>query len=167
MRLCIAVDRSRNSCRVFNVADTLRCDEPFTRDKAPSPMCVTVRRPVHQFHVLRTGGQVGILTEKRGATIVPYFRDHAMNRLNLWQVNMASIVEQHYQSRMSTLSAKERVDRCAAMLQWTRELLGRQIVAESGPMSVVRLKWEVAKRLYCADPVASAMIERKLVDVSR
>jgi hypothetical protein len=80
---------------------------------------------------------------------------------------MASIIEQHYQSRMRMLSAKERVDRCAAMFQWTRELLGRQIVAESGPMSVVRLKWEVAKRLYGADRAAIAMIERKLADVSR
>ena len=80
---------------------------------------------------------------------------------------MSSIIEQHYQSRIDLLSAKERVDRCAAMLQWTRELLGRQIVAESGPMSEVRLKWEVAMRLYGADAAARAMIERKLADVSR
>jgi hypothetical protein len=53
------------------------------------------------------------------------------------------------------------------MLQWTRELLGRQIIAKSGAMSQERLKWEVAKRLYGADPVASAMIERMLADVSR
>ncbi len=80
---------------------------------------------------------------------------------------MASIVEQHYQSRMDSLSAKERMERCAAMFQWTRQLLGRQIVAESGPMSPDRLKWEVAKRLYRADPLATAFIDRKLANVSR
>lgn len=79
---------------------------------------------------------------------------------------MASIIDQHYQSCMDSLSAKQRVARCAAMLQWTRELLGRQIEVESGPMSAERLKWEVAKRLYGADPAARAMIDRKLSDVS-
>ena len=34
------------------------------------------------------------------------------------------------------------------------------------PLSPVRLKWEVAKRMYGADPVARATIERKLADVS-
>ena len=80
---------------------------------------------------------------------------------------MASIVEQHYQSRMDSLSAKERMERCAAMFQWTRQLLGRQIVSKSGAMSPERLKWEVAKRLYSADPSAVAIIDRKLADVSR
>lgn len=79
---------------------------------------------------------------------------------------MSTIVEQHYQSRMASLSPKERVARCAAMLQWTRELLGRQVIAELGAMSDERLKWEVAKRMYGADPAARAMIDRKLADVS-
>lgn len=79
---------------------------------------------------------------------------------------MASIVEQHYQSRMDSLSAKERVERCAAMFQWSREMLARQVMVKSGPMSAERLKWEVAKRLYGADPAARALIDRKLADVS-
>jgi hypothetical protein len=77
-----------------------------------------------------------------------------------------SNIEQHYQSRMESLSAKERVERSMAMFQWTRELLGRSIVAELGPISAERLKWEIAMRQYGADPAARAMIERKLADVS-
>ncbi|MCA9124815.1 MAG: hypothetical protein KDB11_31785 [Planctomycetales bacterium] len=79
---------------------------------------------------------------------------------------MPSTVEQHYQARMDSLSPKDRVGRCVAMLQWTRELLARQIVAEHGPMPAERLKWEVAKRMYDADPAAREIIERKLADVS-
>ena len=75
---------------------------------------------------------------------------------------MPSIVEQEYQASMDALSPMERVERCMAMLQWTRELLGRQIQEESGPMSAERLKWEVARRLYGADPTARAMIDREL-----
>jgi len=66
---------------------------------------------------------------------------------------------------MDSLSPKERVARSAAMLQWTRELLGRQVIAELGVMSDERLKWEVAKRMYGADPSAKNMIERRLADV--
>ncbi len=80
---------------------------------------------------------------------------------------MASIIEQHYQDRMDSLSAKQRVERSAAMFQWARELIARQIQSELGPMSAERLKWEVALRQYGADPVSKAMIERKLADVSR
>ena len=80
---------------------------------------------------------------------------------------MTSFIEQQYQARMDSLSAAERIERCAAMFQWTRELLGRQITAESGPLPAERLKWEVAKRLYGADPAARAFIDRKLADVSR
>lgn len=79
---------------------------------------------------------------------------------------MASSIEQLYQSRMDALSAQQRLERCAAMLQWTRELIARQILAASGPMPPERLKWEVAKRMYGADPAARAMIDRKLTDVS-
>ncbi len=80
---------------------------------------------------------------------------------------MATGIEQHYQSSIDALTPAQRVDRCMAMLQWTREFLGRQVVAEAGPMSTERLKWEVAKRLYGADPTAIATIDEKLADVPR
>jgi hypothetical protein len=78
-----------------------------------------------------------------------------------------SRIEQLYQTRMDSLSPKERVARCVAMLQWTRELLGRQIITELGAISNEQLKWEVARRMYGADRAARVMIDRKLADVSR
>ena len=67
---------------------------------------------------------------------------------------------------MDSLSPKERLARSVAMLKWTRDLLARQVIAKHGPMSDERLKWEVARRMYGADPAARAMIDRKLADVS-
>jgi hypothetical protein len=80
---------------------------------------------------------------------------------------MSSFIEQHYQSRMAALSPQERVARCTAMLKWTRDLLARQVIAERGAMSDERLKWEVAMRMYGADPAAKSVIDRRLSDVSR
>jgi hypothetical protein len=79
---------------------------------------------------------------------------------------MSSVVEQAYNARMDSLSPCERMRRCAAMLKWSRELLARQILSEFGEMSAERLKWEVAKRMYGADPTARAFIDQRLADVS-
>lgn len=79
---------------------------------------------------------------------------------------MSSLVEQAYYAHMDSLTPCERMARCVAMLHWTRELLGRQVLAELGPIPAQRLKWEVAKRMYGGDPMALALIERKLADVS-
>ena len=79
---------------------------------------------------------------------------------------MLSFVEQQYLSRIDLLSPQERVARCAAMLKWTRDLLGRQVIDEFGAMSPERLKWEVARRLYGSDPAIRAIIDRELADVS-
>ena len=81
-------------------------------------------------------------------------------------IAMSSFVEQQYQSRMDSLSPKERVARCAAMLKWARGLIARQVIDELGEMSAERLKWEVARRMYGADSAARAIIDRKLADVS-
>lgn len=80
---------------------------------------------------------------------------------------MSSIVEQQYNSRMDALTPRERLARCAAMLKWTRNLLARQIVAELGEVPEERLKWEVARRMYGADPVARSIIDQRLDNVSR
>lgn len=77
-----------------------------------------------------------------------------------------SSVEAEYRSRMDALSPRERVERSMAMLKWARDLLARQVVSELGAVSEDRLKWEVALRLYRADPVCCRMIERELTDVS-
>ena len=79
---------------------------------------------------------------------------------------MTSTIEQIYQKRMDALTPAQRIERSAAMFQWTREMIARQIQSEREPMSQEQLKWEVALRVYGADPRARAMIERKLADVS-
>lgn len=77
-----------------------------------------------------------------------------------------SAIEIEYRSRMDALSAKQRVARSMALLQWTRDMLARQVVADSGAMSEERLRWEVALRLYGSDPATRSMIEQRLADVS-
>jgi hypothetical protein len=79
---------------------------------------------------------------------------------------MASNIEQQYQSRMDALSPRERLARCTAMLKWTRDLIARRVIDELGEMPDERLKWEVAQRMYGADPAAKALIDRRLRDVS-
>ena len=78
---------------------------------------------------------------------------------------MASIIEQHYQTQVSELSAAERMARSVAMLQWTRQLLARQVTAEMGDMPPERLKLEVALRQYGSEPAVRAMIEERLQHV--
>jgi hypothetical protein len=73
-----------------------------------------------------------------------------------------SLVEQLYRNRIDAMSPKERVARAAEMLQWARQAIARQILAEFGPMSDERLKWLVAMRQYGADPTTRAMIEKVL-----
>jgi len=73
-----------------------------------------------------------------------------------------SVVQRKYEERIDAFTAKERVARAAAMFQWARETIARQIVAESGPVSPERLKWLVAMRQYGADPAVRAMIEGML-----
>ena len=79
---------------------------------------------------------------------------------------MKVLAEQLYQKRMGLLSPQERMARCVAILKWTRDLLARQIQEELGEVGPERLKWEVALRMYGADPKARVLIERKLADVS-
>jgi len=74
--------------------------------------------------------------------------------------------KRQYQARIDALSPCERVQRATAMFQWSREIIARRIVAELGPMSPERLKWEVALRQYGADPRTRAMIQRRLASVS-
>lgn len=93
--------------------------------------------------------------------VVPAYQSLAIPNIQM------SKSQQEYQTRMDQLSGKERVARAMGMLQWTREMLARQIVEELGEMSHERLKWEVALRLYSADQRLAKIIARKLADVSR
>jgi hypothetical protein len=75
-------------------------------------------------------------------------------------------VQHEYQRRIDALSPKQRMERAAAMLAWSREIIARRLIAEHGPMSAERLKWEVALRQYGADPATRALIQEKLDHVS-
>ena len=67
---------------------------------------------------------------------------------------------------MDLMSPAERVARSAAMFEWTRDQMARQIVSEHGAMPHEILKWHVALRLYGDEPAVRRMIEQKLADVS-
>jgi len=75
-------------------------------------------------------------------------------------------VEDEYRSRMNALEPYERVERMVGMFNWTREMIGRQVIAELGQMSHERLRWEVALRMYASEPEVCEMIKQKLADVS-
>jgi hypothetical protein len=69
-------------------------------------------------------------------------------------------IEVEYRRRIDSMSISERVQRAEALLSWVRGFVARQILAERGPLSDERLKWEVALRQYGADPATRALIER-------
>ena len=73
-----------------------------------------------------------------------------------------NVVEREYYERIAAMTPKQRVARAAALLQWARQLMARQIVADGGPVRPERLKWLVALRQYGSDPTVRAMIERIL-----
>ncbi len=77
-----------------------------------------------------------------------------------------SLIETEYQARMDAMTGRERVSRSLAMLQWSCEMIARQIIVEKGAIPNERLKWEVALRLYGGDDLLRQMIESKLTDVS-
>lgn len=77
-----------------------------------------------------------------------------------------SLVDDEYHRLIDAMTPAERVERMAGMLAWARGLIARQIVAERGPMSPERLKWEVALRQYGSEPQARALIEGMLARVS-
>jgi len=79
---------------------------------------------------------------------------------------MSTTVQRQYESQMDLLAPKERIARCVALLKWSRDLIARQILAENGPCSFERLKWEVAMRQYGSDPRMKTMIQRMLERVS-
>ncbi len=76
-------------------------------------------------------------------------------------------IEAIYNERIASMSPAERVARSAAMFQWTREQLARQIVRECGEMDTETLKLQVALRLYGSEPEVRALIEDELDRISR
>ena len=82
------------------------------------------------------------------------------------EIASESFIEEEYQNRIRSMSPCERVARSAAMFQWTREQIARQIILQSGPAPPARLKWLVALRLYGHQPEMKKLIESELANVS-
>ena len=77
------------------------------------------------------------------------------------------MIEERYRSDVDRLSPREKIARGLAMFDWARGWIGRQIVAERGPMAAERLRWEVALRLYRSELGPRRLIERVLDGMSR
>ena len=75
------------------------------------------------------------------------------------ETNRLDPIETEYRRRIDSMTISDRVQRADALLSWARGFVARQILAEQGPLSNERLKWEVALRQYAADPAARALIE--------
>ena len=86
--------------------------------------------------------------------------------------DLSTPIESAYRDAIDAMSPAERVARSAAMFQWTRQQLARQIIAErtvddgSRDIDPETLKWMVALRLYGDQPVVRRLIEQTLRDVS-
>lgn len=75
-------------------------------------------------------------------------------------------VAEHYEAHMRALSAKDRMARSMAMLQWSREVVSRQVISELGPLQPARLKLEIAKRVYRGDAFVCQLIDQELAKYS-
>jgi hypothetical protein len=71
-------------------------------------------------------------------------------------------IERLYQDRIAAMTPAERVARSAALFDWTRQQIARQITAEVGELPSERLKWLVAMRLYGHEPGVRVLIEKEL-----
>jgi hypothetical protein len=75
-------------------------------------------------------------------------------------------IDSAYASALRRFTPTQKVARGLAMLDWTRRWIGRQIVAEQGPMPPQRLKLEVARRLYQSEPETCRLIDQALTELS-
>jgi hypothetical protein len=74
--------------------------------------------------------------------------------------------EARFREAQDALPAHARVARAAAMFVWARGVIGREILARSGPLPAERLKWEIAMRLYGSNATSRRLIQRMLDHVS-
>jgi hypothetical protein len=71
-----------------------------------------------------------------------------------------------YFGRIKTMTPAERLSRCAAMLDWTRQQIALRLKQEDQSISPQVLKWKVALRLYQNEPEIVKLIESQLANVS-
>ncbi len=75
-------------------------------------------------------------------------------------------IDIEYQRRVNAMSIKEKIERSAAMLAWTRQQIAARIRKQFPAISDEQLKWHVALKLYESEPAVVAMIQDHLANVS-
>ncbi|MCP3981547.1 MAG: hypothetical protein GY716_19790 [bacterium] len=76
-------------------------------------------------------------------------------------------VATEYRKRIDAMSMAEKVRRAEVLFLWARDYLTREIVDRHGPMSDRRLKLELARRLYGAEPAMKRLIDELQARASR
>ncbi len=64
------------------------------------------------------------------------------------------------------MTVAEKMQRSVAMLKWTRDMIAREIKAQTPDITLEQLRWEVALRQYGSEPQVRVLIERMLKSVS-
>jgi hypothetical protein len=75
-------------------------------------------------------------------------------------------IDVEYQRRVDAMSIKEKIERSAAMLAWTRQQIAARIRKQFPQLTDEQLKWHVALKLYESEPAVVAMIQGRLAYVS-
>ena len=75
-------------------------------------------------------------------------------------------IDIEYQRRVDAMSIREKVERSAAMLAWTRQQMASRIRLQSPELTDEQLKWHVALKLYESEPAVASMIQGRLNNVS-
>lgn len=77
------------------------------------------------------------------------------------------MVEALYQQAIDEMPALQKMARVEGFLYWTRNLIARKVRAELGEgISEERVRWEVALRMYQADPRMEQLIREQIARVS-
>lgn len=69
-------------------------------------------------------------------------------------------VEHAYRERLDGMSVVEKTRRAEALFNWSRDYVVRSIVAARGEVSDGDVKFELALRLYGADPGTRQLINK-------
>jgi hypothetical protein len=75
-------------------------------------------------------------------------------------------IDIEYQRRVDAMSIREKIERTAAMLAWTRQQMASRIRQQSPELTDEQLKWHVALKLYESEPAVATMIQGRLIHVS-
>jgi hypothetical protein len=67
---------------------------------------------------------------------------------------------------MDAMSIKEKVERSAAMLAWTRQQMAARLRQQSPQLTAEQWRWSIALELYASEPAVTAMIRDHLANVS-